>query len=50
MYLIPLGISIIAAFLLALKTYRVIGGFTGDVYGAGIEITEIVSLLSFMYI
>jgi len=50
MYLIPLGISIIAAFLLALKTYKVIGGFTGDVYGAGIEITEIVSLLSFMYI
>lgn len=47
-FLIPLGISLIVAYLITLKTYKIIDGFTGDVYGASIEIIEIVSLLSFM--
>ncbi|WP_199228853.1 adenosylcobinamide-GDP ribazoletransferase [Sporanaerobacter acetigenes] len=48
LYLIPLGFSLLGACLITLKTYKTIGGFTGDVYGASIELTEIVSLLVFM--
>lgn len=48
LYLIPLGISLLGALLITLKTYKTIGGFTGDVYGASIELTEVVSLLAFM--
>ncbi len=47
-YLIPLGISLVYASFITVKTYKIIGGFTGDVYGASIETTEIVSLLAFM--
>lgn len=47
MFLIPLGVSMVWALLVTLKTYKTIGGFTGDVYGATIETTEIVSLIAF---
>lgn len=48
LYLIPLGISLIVACLITLKTYKTINGFTGDVYGASIETIEIASLLAFL--
>ncbi|MDR7870491.1 MAG: adenosylcobinamide-GDP ribazoletransferase [Tissierellaceae bacterium] len=46
-YLIPLIISLIVGEFISLFTHKKIGGFTGDVYGATIEITEVVSLLGF---
>lgn len=39
--------ALIAVFLVAYKSYRTIGGLTGDVYGAAIEISEIVSIAAF---
>lgn len=47
-YLIPLSTTIIAGEVISAITYKKIGGFTGDVYGANIEIGEIVSLMTFM--
>ncbi|WP_234121932.1 adenosylcobinamide-GDP ribazoletransferase [Clostridium hydrogenum] len=47
-FLIPLGIAFITSGLITLKAYKTIGGLTGDVYGANIEICEIVSLFTFM--
>lgn len=46
-YLIPLIVSLIIGELISLYTYKKIDGFTGDVYGATIEITEAISLLIF---
>jgi len=46
-YLIPLIGSFIIGELISLYTYKKIGGFTGDVYGATIEIIEAISLLIF---
>ncbi len=47
-YLIPLFFSFIPGQIMANIAYRKIGGFTGDVYGATIELCEIVSLLTFL--
>ncbi|MHC1721027.1 MAG: adenosylcobinamide-GDP ribazoletransferase [Clostridiaceae bacterium] len=46
-FIIVLAAALIAAILVAYKSYRTIGGLTGDVYGAGIEISEIVSIAAF---
>lgn len=46
-YIIPLIGSFIIAEIISIYTYKKIGGFTGDVYGATIEITEATSLLIF---
>jgi adenosylcobinamide-GDP ribazoletransferase len=46
-YLIPLGIAMISSFLIVIKSYKTIDGLTGDVYGANIEICEIVSIAAF---
>lgn len=46
-YLIPLLGTIVMGELISLYTYKKIEGFTGDVYGATIEITELISLLIF---
>lgn len=48
LYLIPLLGTIIMGEIITLITYRKIDGFTGDVYGATVEIGEIVSLIIFM--
>lgn len=47
LFLMPLVISLLWTLLVTLKTYKTIGGFTGDVYGATIETTEIISLITF---
>lgn len=47
-YLIPLLGTIIMGEIITWITYKKIDGFTGDVYGATIEIGEIVSLIIFM--
>lgn len=48
MYLIPLLFSFITGEIVTVVTYKKIDGFTGDVYGATIELAEIVSLIVFM--
>lgn len=47
-YIIPLVFSFLASLLLVKKSYKIIGGLTGDVYGACNEISEIVSLAAFV--
>lgn len=47
-YLIPLVATIVASEIICRISYKKIGGLTGDVYGAIIEIGEIVSLITFM--
>lgn len=49
-FIIPLIISLLASLLIVMKSYKTIGGLTGDVYGANIEICEIVSIASFIAI
>lgn len=49
-FLLPLAAAFTASGLITLKAYKTIGGLTGDVYGANIEICEIVSLLAFMVV
>lgn len=46
-FIIPLLACFIFAELVSKVTYKKIGGFSGDVYGAVIEISEIISLLLF---
>lgn len=46
-YLIPLLVSILVGEIISIYTYKKIGGFTGDIYGATIEIVEAMSLLTF---
>lgn len=46
-YIIPLVITYIFAELFSRWSYKKIGGLTGDVYGAIMETSEVVSLLSF---
>lgn len=46
-YLIPLLISLFLGEMISSYSYKKIGGFTGDVYGATIELCEAVSLLGF---
>lgn len=47
-YLIPLVSTILVGEMISSISYKKIGGFTGDIYGATIEIGEIVSLMTFM--
>ena len=47
-YLIPLIGSVILGEIITRITYKKIDGFTGDVYGATIELREALSLLLFM--
>lgn len=47
-YIIPLLFNIILAFIITKIAYEKIDGFTGDVYGALIELGEIISLLIFV--
>ncbi|MBZ2174541.1 adenosylcobinamide-GDP ribazoletransferase [Schnuerera sp. xch1] len=47
-YLIPLLFSFLMGEMMTKITYRKIDGFTGDVYGATIEIGEIISLITFI--
>lgn len=46
-YLLALVFSMLIGELISLYSYKKIGGFTGDVYGATIELTETASLLGF---
>ncbi|MFY9612520.1 MAG: adenosylcobinamide-GDP ribazoletransferase, partial [Tissierellaceae bacterium] len=46
-FLIPLIISLIGGEMISAYSYKKIGGLTGDVYGAIIELSELVSLLSY---
>lgn len=46
-YIVPLVFSVLTGELISIYSYKKIGGFTGDVYGATIELTEAASLLSF---
>lgn len=46
-FLLALIVSLLVGELISLFTYKKIGGFTGDVYGATIEIIEAFSLLTF---
>lgn len=46
-YLIPLGINYILAQIISYISYKKIGGITGDVHGAIIELGVVASLLSF---
>ncbi|CCQ93352.1 Cobalamin synthase [[Clostridium] ultunense Esp] len=47
-YLIPLFFSFFVGEVITKITYKKIGGFTGDVYGATIELGEIISLIIFL--
>lgn len=47
-FLIPLLITFIVGEIMTKITYKKIDGFTGDVYGATIEIGEIISLITFL--
>lgn len=47
-YLVSIGFSLLIGLLITIKAYKTIGGFTGDVCGAAIEIGEIASLLAFI--
>jgi adenosylcobinamide-GDP ribazoletransferase len=46
-FLIPLAVSFIMGELIVFWSYRKIGGMTGDVYGAVIELCEVASLIIF---
>lgn len=46
-YIIPLLACFLFSEIITRWTYKKIGGFTGDVYGASIEIFEVISLLLF---
>jgi adenosylcobinamide-GDP ribazoletransferase len=48
LYLMPLFTTIVAGEIISSITYKKIDGFTGDIYGATIEIGEIISLITFM--
>lgn len=45
--LIPLAAALGVSLLITMKSYKTIGGLTGDVYGADIEICEIISIAAF---
>lgn len=47
-FIVPIITSLLSALIIIYKSYKIIGGFTGDVLGASIEISEIISLLTFM--
>lgn len=47
-FLLPLVVNFLLGQAMTLVTYRKIDGFTGDVYGACIELGEIASLLAFL--
>lgn len=47
-YLIPTLITFIVSEIISYVAYKKIDGFTGDVYGATIEICEITSMIAFM--
>ena len=47
-FLIPLVVSILFALTFMRYSYKVIGGLTGDVYGAASEISEILGMLSYL--
>lgn len=47
-FLIPLAASFLASLLLIRKSYKMIGGLTGDIYGADIEMCEIISIAVFL--
>lgn len=47
-YLIPLIGAILTGEVISFATYKKLGGFTGDLYGAVVEISEAISLLVFL--
>jgi len=47
-YIIPLIVNFLLGEVISKITYKKIGGFTGDVYGASIELGEIISLFTFL--
>ncbi len=49
-YLATLLAAAVAALLTAIKAYSTIGGLTGDVYGAAIELCEIASIAAFLVV
>lgn len=49
-FLLVVTAALISTLMIMRLSYRIIGGLTGDVYGASIEIGEIVSLTVFMVV
>lgn len=49
-YILPLIATLLSSLLIARKSYITIGGLTGDVYGANIEMCEVVSLAAFQVV
>ena len=49
-FLICLAAMLLFCLLLMRYSYKIIGGLTGDVYGAGIELSEIVGLIVFLVV
>ena len=49
-FVILLIVIIVFDLLLMRYSYKIIGGLTGDVYGAGIEISDVLGLLTFLVV
>jgi adenosylcobinamide-GDP ribazoletransferase len=49
-HMLPLMAALLSSLFIAKKSYKTIGGLTGDVYGANIEICEVVSLAMFQVV
>ncbi len=49
-FIVSLIVVIVSSLLLMRHSYKIIGGLTGDVYGAGIEICDILGLITFMVV
>ena len=49
-FILSLIIMLIFDVVLMRYSYKTIGGLTGDVYGAGIELSEIIGLITFMVV
>lgn len=49
-FIAALIVVIVSSLLLMRRSYKIIGGLTGDVYGAGIELCDILGLITFMVV
>lgn len=49
-FIISLVVILAFSLLLMRRSYRIIGGLTGDVYGAGIEICDVLGLITFLVV
>ena len=49
-FISSLAVVLVFSLLLMRHSYKIIGGLTGDVYGAAIEISDILGLITFMVV